>query len=113
MAGSFEIRDGVGLGTLTGPLSAAQTSELRETFTQWFHGGVGCRNVVLDLGAVEFMDSSGLGVLIAMLKRVSERGGDLVLARLPKKVRLVLEITRAYKIFRIFETVEEALQACR
>jgi anti-sigma B factor antagonist len=113
MAATFEIKDGVGLVTMLGPLTAGQVDAFRAEFNDWQKGSEAFRNVVLDCHGIDFMDSSGLGALIALLKRVTEHGGDLKLARLPKKVRMVFEITRAYKIFQICDTVEEALQACR
>ena len=113
MAAAFEVKNGVGLVTMSGPLTAGQVDTFRAEFNNWHMNDETFRNIVLDCHGIDFMDSSGLGALIALLKRVSERGGDLKLARLTKKVRMVLEITRAYKIFQICDTVEEALQACR
>ena len=113
MSATFEIKDGVGLVTLIGPLTAGQVDAFRAEFNEWHKNSEVFRNVVLDCHGIDFIDSSGLGALIALLKRVTERGGDLKLACLPKKVRMVFEITRAYKIFQICDTVEEALQACQ
>ena len=56
-------------------------------------------------------DRSGLGSLIGVLKRAAARGGDVKLARPRPSVKLVLEITRANKIFNLCPTVEEALAA--
>ena len=113
MAARFEVKDGVGLVTVSGPLTAGQVDSFRVEFNEWHKSSESFHNVVLDCHGIDFMDSSGLGALIALLKRVSEAGGDLKLARLPPKVRMVFEITRAYKIFQICDTVAEALQACR
>ena len=113
MGTTFEIKDGVGLVTMSGSLTAGQVDAFRAEFNDWQKSNESFRNVVLDCQGIDFMDSSGLGALIALLKRVTEHGGDLKLARLPKKVRMVFEITRAYKIFQICDSVEEALQACR
>jgi anti-sigma B factor antagonist len=63
------------------------------------------------LGEVDLMDSAGLGALMAVLKRVSEEGSDMCIARLQKKPRMVFELTRAYKVFEIYDDVEEALSA--
>ena len=113
MATEFTVNNGIGLVALSGPLTAGQVDAFRAEFNEWHKNGEAFRNVVMDCHGIEFMDSSGLGALIALLKRVTEHGGDLKLARLPKKVRMVFEITRAYKIFQICDTVEEALAACR
>ncbi|MEI8241726.1 MAG: STAS domain-containing protein [bacterium] len=112
MAATFQTRDGAGVVVLTGALTAAGVDSFREQFTSWWQSQPGLRNVVVDLAGVDFLDSSGLGTLIALLKRVSERGGDLKIAGLQKKVRMVFEITRAFKIFEIFDNADEAVKAC-
>jgi anti-sigma B factor antagonist len=109
---TFERKGEVGLVIATGSLTAAGVGSLREQFTGWWQEAADLRNVVIDLSDVEFIDSAGLGLMIAVLKRVSERGGDLKIAGLQKKVRMVLEITRAHKVFDIFDSVDEAVRAC-
>ena len=109
----FEERGTIGVVTPMEALTAESVDSFREQFIDWFAGLSGVKNVVISLESVDFMDSSGLGTLIAMLKRVSERGGDLKIACLSKKVRMVFEITRAYKVFEIFDTVDEAVRACQ
>lgn len=113
MAITFSVREGVGVVTLTGQLDAAAAESVRGQFAGWWGAQSALRQVVMDLGGVGFMDSSGLGVLLGLLKRVSERGGDLKLARPQPKVVLVLNITRANKIFAIFDGVEAAVAAAR
>ena len=111
MDATFDIRDGRGVACLHGPLTAASAEAFREKFLRWVEDAAAVRYFVLDLGEVEFLDSTGLGALVALLTRVTARGGDLRLARMPKKVRMIFEITRAHRIFEIFETVEEALES--
>jgi anti-sigma B factor antagonist len=106
----FDTRGQTGLVRIKGALLAGNADGFRQQFDPWF-GQAGCRHVVADLSELEVLDSTGLGHLIASLKRVSEKGGDLKLAGLQKRVRLVFEITRTYRVFEIFDTVEEALQA--
>lgn len=103
--------NGIGIISLSGPLTAATVEAFREQLTAWQGGEADVKNFVFDLSAVDFMDSAGLGALIAALKRITERGGDMKLACLQKKPRMVFEITRAYKVFEIFDTVEEAVNA--
>ena len=110
---TFEKKGAVGVVTLTGPLSAVSVDSFKDQFLRWWDGAQDVRNVVMDLAKVEFMDSSGLGTLIALLKRVAGRGGDLKLCCIQKKVRLVFEITRAHRVFEILDTPDEAVEACR
>lgn len=103
--------NGSGLICLSRPLTAATVEAFREKFSAWQAEEVEVKNFVFDLSAVDFMDSAGLGALIASLKRITERGGDMKIACLQKKPRMVFEISRAYKVFEIYDTVEEALRA--
>jgi len=107
----MEIREGKGVGTVSGPLNAANVDAFRERMQKWMAEHETNRQIVLDAGEMDYIDSAGLGVLIALLKRATERGGDIRIARLGNKARMVFEITRAFKIFEIFDTVEEALGA--
>ena len=71
----------------------------------------GNRHLVVDLGQVEFVDSSGLGALISALKVLRAVDGDLKLANLTEQVRLVLEITRLHRVFDAYSTAEEAARS--
>ena len=112
MGATFGLNQGVGVVTVSGVLTSVGVDAFREQFADWWQSAPEINNVVVDLGGVKFMDSSGLGSLMGLLKCVSERGGDMKIARLQKKVRMVFEITRAYEVFDIFDSVEEALKAC-
>jgi anti-sigma B factor antagonist len=109
----FEGRGTVGVVTPQEAITAETADSFRDQFVDWLGRGETVKNVILDLTLVDFMDSSGLGTIIALLKRVSERGGDLKIVGLSKKVRMVFEITRAYKVFDIVDTVDEAVRACQ
>jgi anti-sigma B factor antagonist len=111
MNAQFTITDqGVGVVKIDGGLNAANVDDFRAPCFRWLAEHEGMNLIVMDLGAVDFIDSAGLGVLIELLKRLSERGGDVRLACLQKQARIVFEITRAYKIFAIYDSVEAALQ---
>ncbi len=69
------------------------------------------KNVVVDLTACEFVDSSFLGTLVAGLKKTTMKNGDLKLVGLNPPVRAMFELTRLYRIFDIFESVDEALNS--
>lgn len=68
----------------------------------------GRERLVVNLDGVEFMDSTGLGVLIGALKRCREAGGELALAAPRETVQKVLRITGLDKVFSLHETVDEA-----
>jgi len=68
-------------------------------------------NVVLDLEQLQFMDSTGLGVVVNLGKRVKERGGELAIVIGKPSIRKLFSITAFDKRFRIFDSAAEAQQA--
>jgi len=69
----------------------------------------GKRQLVLDLADVRYMDSSGLGAMVAGLKHARSAGGDTRLCALQTDVRAVFEMTRLTKIMAIHVTRQEAV----
>ena len=67
------------------------------------------KNLVVDLSAVTYIDSSGLAVLIEGMQNVEEYGGKFALAGLQENVRTVFEIARLDQVFGIFPDVDSAL----
>ncbi|MDZ7372371.1 MAG: STAS domain-containing protein [candidate division KSB1 bacterium] len=65
--------------------------------------------VVLDLGGVTWMNSSGLGLLVAALSTLRASGGEMVLARVPDRVLRTLQITRLESVFRMVPGVDEGV----
>jgi len=64
--------------------------------------------MVLDLGRLRFVDSSGLGAILSCLRQLNAAGGDLKLCGLSKPVRALFELVRMHKIFDIYGTRDEA-----
>ena len=70
----------------------------------------GTPKVAVDLSAVPFMDSSSLGVLVANLKRIRERGGDMALVGVAGSPQKVLAITGIDRVIPVFDQVSELPQ---
>jgi anti-sigma B factor antagonist len=70
----------------------------------------GARLAVVDLSEVEFLDSTGLGVLVGCLKRFRTLGGDLRLVITTDRIRKVFEITGLLGAFGIYDSVAAAVQ---
>lgn len=68
-------------------------------------------NLVIDLGEVNFINSSGLGMLIRTLSSVRNAGGDLKLVRVSPKILNLLTVTKLNSVFQIFESVDEAIES--
>ena len=67
--------------------------------------------VVIDMGQVEYMDSSGLATLVEAMRNGKGLGVELVLCGLNPKVLAIFEIARLHQFFRIVPTVSEAVEA--
>lgn len=58
---------------------------------------------IIDMGAIDFIDSSGLGSMVASLRSVNKMGGDIKIASLQDPVRSIFVLTRLHRIFEIFD----------
>jgi anti-sigma B factor antagonist len=65
--------------------------------------------LIIDMQALKFVDSAGLGALLSCLRGMEKRQGQLKLVGLGEKVRALLELVRLNRIFSIHETEAEAL----
>jgi anti-sigma B factor antagonist len=65
-------------------------------------------NIILDLVDVEYIDSTGLGILIGVKRRVAEKSGELLLVLRMERILKLFSITGLSKIFDIFPTVADA-----
>jgi anti-sigma B factor antagonist len=92
-----------------GRLDLMAASQLRALVTDSV--GAGSNRLVVDLADTQFMDSSGLGALIAGLKTTRQAGGDLRIARPTEQVLMVLELTQMNTVLRPYPSVEAALDA--
>ena len=69
----------------------------------------GSHHVVVNLEGVDFLDSTGLGVLVGGLKRLRSHDGDLTLVCTQPRILKVFEITGLTKVFAIHESVDDAV----
>eukprot|EP00456_Euglypha_rotunda_P075898 TRINITY_DN70607_c0_g1_i1.p1 TRINITY_DN70607_c0_g1~~TRINITY_DN70607_c0_g1_i1.p1 ORF type:complete len:114 (+),score=32.09 TRINITY_DN70607_c0_g1_i1:89-430(+) len=69
----------------------------------------GNKNIVLNLGDVTYIDSSGIGELVSAFTTVSNNGGNLKLLNLTKRVQDLLQITKLYTVFEVFNDEASAV----
>ena len=67
--------------------------------------------IIADLTALDYVDSAGIGVLIAKYLSVRRKGGDLKLLRLSSRTHHALEITHLLTVFEAFESEEDAVRS--
>ena len=90
-----------------GEATLVTAPELRDTLVEVMDAGA--RGVLVDFSGATFIDSTALGVLMGSLKRLRATGGELVIVCRDPNIRRVFELTLLTRIFKIFETPEEAL----
>jgi anti-anti-sigma factor len=108
MEPGLDIRpDGSAVVRLESRLDLLTAGDVKQRLNQAIADGHA--RLVVDLGDVTFIDSSGLGALIAGLKAARLAGGDLRIARPNAQARLILELTTLDQVLHPFASVEEAL----
>jgi anti-sigma B factor antagonist len=108
---SLDTRD-VGRVTIVrcnGRIVAGSESESLNSHISWLLRDR--RAIVLHLGEVKFVDSSGLGAMVRSLTGTRQVRGDLKLCNVPEQVRKVLELSRLTKLFDAHESEEQAVAA--
>ncbi len=107
-----KIEDGIAVVSLTGSLhSETDALQLRETMNalvQKRHV-----NVILDISRLTYINSWGLGLLVALLAMLRRSGGDLRLAALGPKIHNLFIVTQLTKVFQTYATIELALCSYR
>src|SRR5580700_4598489 len=90
--------DGVTVVDLSGRITLGEGSVvLRDTIKDLL--GKGHKKILLNLGDVSYIDSSGIGELVSAFTSVRNQGGELKLLNLTKKVHDLLQITKLYTVF--------------
>ena len=102
-----EQYDGWIVARVVGDLDVYTAPRLREFISDSV--ALGHTDVVLDLEGVGFLDSTGLSVMVAGLRKAKEAGGDLLIIKPNHQIQRILSITDLVKILPIHADIEEAL----
>ncbi len=104
----FEEICGIGCILLSGRIDASNYKEFEIFYTNHFKIN---KKILIDLTDVSFMDSTGLGSLVSCLKYSKENSGILKLSGVENKVKVVFSITKANKIFEIFQDKKSGIDS--
>jgi anti-sigma B factor antagonist len=69
----------------------------------------GGKKIVLNLGDVNYIDSSGIGELVSTFTTVTNQGGQLKLLNLTKKIQELLQITKLLTVFSVYQSEQDAI----
>lgn len=92
---------------LNGDLDVSSAPALQSALQEIIDAGG--KQVVVNLAGVPFMDSSGLGVLVAAYRRLSAIGGQLALAEPAPALQKVFKLTRTDRLFKLYDTLSDAI----
>lgn len=112
MSVKIGMRDvsGVTVVELSGRLTLGDASaQLRDTLRDLLNQGK--KKIVLNLGQVGYIDSSGLGELVSGFTTVKNQGGQLKLTNLTQKVNDLLTITKLYTVFEVHNDETAAVKS--
>jgi anti-sigma B factor antagonist len=102
-------REGVTILALKGRITMSEVSPAREKIAALL--AAGHNKIVLDLGEVEYIDSTGLGNLVISYTQVKKAGGALKLVRLNRRNVELLALTRLHTVFEVFEDETNAVNS--
>jgi anti-sigma B factor antagonist len=103
--GDVTVIDAVGRITL-GEGSSTFRDTLRDLVAK------GHKKLLLNLAEVSYIDSSGIGELVSGFTTVTNQGGRLKLVGLTKRVKDLLQITKLYTVFEVYDDEAEAVRSC-
>jgi anti-sigma B factor antagonist len=101
--------DGTTIVSVGGEIDVYTAPKLRDKITELV--AAGAHDLVVDLEAVEFLDSTGLGVLVGGLKKVRAHDGSLQLVCTQDRLLKIFRITGLAKVFAIHDSAEAAIAA--
>jgi len=107
---AFEVTEkgGVTIIDVEGQLIVGNRQELKQKVLERLDSGE--RKFLIDFSNTGYIDSSGLGVLVSLSKKIREQGGELRLANLNEDLKTLFELTKLDTLFHISNSRDEALQ---
>ena len=94
---------------VAGQLIVGNRQKLKKKVLDELEGGA--RRFLVDFTDTAYIDSSGLGILVSLSKKIREAGGELRLSSLNEDLRTLFELTKLDTLFRIADSRQEGLEA--
>lgn len=90
-------------------LDFRNADDFKATFQEHVENGVS--HFILDFSDTEVLDSTGLGSIFSLYREISPKDGKVAFANVSEPVQVVVQLTRTYKVFRQFPSVDAAQEA--
>jgi anti-sigma B factor antagonist len=102
-------REGIAILHLKGRLTVGEASSIREKVTEVL--AAGHKNVIFDLGQVDYIDSTGLGSMVICYTTIKKQGGALKLVNPNKRNIELLLLTKLHTIFEVYSEEQDAVNS--
>lgn len=107
---SQEIKNRAGIINVTGKIYLYEIHSLRETLEDYYQRA-DLKHVILELSDVDFIDSSGIGLLVANAAKFKEKGVSFCLVNLNASIEHLFRLTAIARLFKRFNSIDDALQS--
>ncbi len=105
-----EVHDNIAIIRLDGDLVVSEVEKMRNEIRELVENNI--HKIILDFSDIDFIDSSGIGLLVEILKTVSKfEDGQLKIVNINRQVKDILKQIQLYTIFDIYDSEEEALES--
>lgn len=111
LAFSYTIRDSILIIMFQGIRLDAVNASLFKNNALELIQHTGLSKVIIDLSHVQFIDSSGLGALLAIQRSLNKQGGAMKLTHLNKNIQTMFEVVSMHRILDIFPNVEDTIKS--
>ncbi|MDA1474995.1 anti-sigma F factor antagonist [Bacillus changyiensis] len=105
----FNVKESVLCIRLTGELDHHTAEALRKKVNEHLQKNKIC-HIVLNLGELSFMDSSGLGVVLGRYKEIKQLGGEMIVCAISPSVKRLFDMSGLFKIIRLEQSEQHALE---
>lgn len=109
MENTIVEKDNITIIRLDGEIDVTMAPRLKKLFQETIESGK--NRILVDLEKVEFIDSSGLGILVVAFKLAKAKKGALVFANPGAQVLKTIQLTRLDKHFEIFDSIDKAMMS--
>ncbi len=103
-------RDGVAILDMSGKLMGGPDAEaFSETIKTLIHEG--CHNVIVNMDKVNWVNSTGLGILISGYSTLKKSGGELKLLKVSERIESIFIVSKLHTVFQSFKDEDDAVQS--
>ena len=107
MSLNIEDKGNVKIVKLSGKLDVNLSMSIESELEQLVDSG--SNNIILELSGVEYLSSSGIRVLISIMRKIKDNNGRLVLSYITDIIKKILKTVELEDLFEVYENVDEAL----